>query len=214
MERMKLDVMVMALKAALGLLILFAVLAVGVVPAFAERGCLGDPASTGRTCPVEECVALQNDVNSICKNPPPLPCRKAEGCNQLRREKNHWIDCAAARARINMRCWSGGDLGHQHELEKAWNHVSECETLIALPQPTGCADPCPQDSGSSLQAPVTSAGATEDDIVDFLIPALERLAAEGLLELFFENEAEGGLGPGGIDDTATARGLEGIDDVP
>jgi hypothetical protein len=107
----------------------------------AERGC--DAANPLMLCPLAECIALQANVNSICKNPAPVSCGGLEGCNVLRREKQHWLDCYTARNIINARCWAGGDLGHQQAAAQAIQNVGICDARIALPDPIGCADPCP-----------------------------------------------------------------------
>ena len=109
----------------------------------AERGCLEDPVLTGRTCTELECVALQANVNNSCKNPAPISCNSISGCFLLRQEKQKWLSCYEARSIINARCWSGGDFGHQQAAAQAIQNVGTCEARIALPQPTGCADPCP-----------------------------------------------------------------------
>ena len=107
----------------------------------AQRGCF--PGNPLMQCPVEECIALQATVVLICKTPAPVSCDETMGCNALRREKQHWLDCYIARNIINARCWGGGDLGHQQAAAQAIQNVGWCEALIALPQPVGCADPCP-----------------------------------------------------------------------
>jgi hypothetical protein len=94
-------------------------------------------------CPLAECLTLQASVNQICKNPPPVSCERLSGCNVLKREKQHWLDCYTARTIINERCWSGGDLGHQERQAEAIRHVGVCEARMRLPDPIGCGDPCP-----------------------------------------------------------------------
>jgi hypothetical protein len=112
-------------------------------PAHAQRGCSEDPLITGRTCTEIECIGLQANVNNVCKNPPPVSCNSLAGCNVLRRERQHWLDCYTARNIINARCWSGGDLGHQQAAAQAIQNVGTCDARIALPDPVGCGDPCP-----------------------------------------------------------------------
>jgi len=126
----------------------FSPAAIAVLAAFlfagdaqAQRGCF--PGNPLMQCPVEECIELQASVNLICKTPPPVSCSGLAGCNVLRREKQHWLDCYIARNIINARCWGGGDLGHQQAAAQAIQNVGVCESMIALPQPVGCADPCP-----------------------------------------------------------------------
>lgn len=94
-------------------------------------------------CPLAECLTLQGTVNQICKNPAPVSCENLEGCNVLRREKQHWLDCYTARTIINERCWSGGNWEHQWNQSEAIRHVGVCEARMRLPDPIGCGDPCP-----------------------------------------------------------------------
>ncbi|MFL6197582.1 MAG: hypothetical protein ACJ76J_00250 [Thermoanaerobaculia bacterium] len=94
-------------------------------------------------CPLAECIALQANVVQICKNPAPVSCEGLTGCNVLRREKQHWLDCYTARTIINMRCFSGGNLGHQERAAEAIRHVGVCEAMMREPEPVGCGDPCP-----------------------------------------------------------------------
>lgn len=105
------------------------------------RGCLDPTANVG--CSVAECQGLQVNVNSACKNPAPTSCRNIVGCNPLRAMKQRWLNCYTARTIINERCFAGGDIGHQQAAAQAIQNVSVCDARIALPEPVGCADPCP-----------------------------------------------------------------------
>lgn len=102
-----------------------------------------DAANPLMKCPLAECIALQANVNQICKNPAPVSCERLSGCNVLRREKQHWLNCYTARTIINMRCWDGGDWDHQDRAAEAIRHVGVCEARMRLPDPIGCGDPCP-----------------------------------------------------------------------
>ena len=94
-------------------------------------------------CPLAECLLLQGNVNQICKNPAPVSCEGLSGCNVLRREKQHWLDCYIARSSINKRCFSDTDWDHQWAQSEAIRHVGVCEARMRLPDPIGCGDPCP-----------------------------------------------------------------------
>lgn len=107
------------------------------------RGCLDPLANVG--CSIVECQALQVNVNSSCKNPSPSSCNNIEGCSELTSMKSRWLGCYTARNIINGRCYAGGDIGHQMAAASAISHVGVCDTRIALPEPVGCADPCPFD---------------------------------------------------------------------
>ena len=95
------------------------------------------------TCPLAECITLQADVNASCKSPAPVSCAGLSGCSVLQAEKTKWLACYAARSRIMVRCFGGGDLGHQQAATQAIQNVATCDARIKLPQPVGCADPCP-----------------------------------------------------------------------
>lgn len=126
---------------------LFAVASVVVVGLLfagkAEAQCVeGNPLMT---CPVAECIALQALVHApnSCGPPAPLACRNVTGCFNLRAMRQQWLTCYIARNRINARCFGGGDIGHQMAAAQAIQNVSACDAIIALPEPEGCADPCP-----------------------------------------------------------------------
>jgi hypothetical protein len=97
------------------------------------------------TCPVAECIALQAQVHApdSCGPPAPLACRNVTGCFNLRAMRQQWLNCYVARSRINVRCFGGGDMGHQIAAAQAIQNVYACDSIIALPEPEGCADPCP-----------------------------------------------------------------------
>lgn len=102
----------------------------------AERACLEDPAITGRTCSAAECIALHDEIERICKKPPPRRCEPGD-CDELRKERKHWLDCYIARVISNERCWNGGDQGHQIAAADAIMHVGKCDAIIALPRAEG-----------------------------------------------------------------------------
>jgi hypothetical protein len=124
---------------------LFALFAsiVGTSDARADRACEVDPATSGRTCSMAECLTLQASVHSACKNPTPTSCTRISGCSPLKAERSRWLECYVARTTINSRCWSGGDAGHQRAAAQSIQNVSTCDARIALPRPVGCAAPCP-----------------------------------------------------------------------
>ena len=130
-----------ALAALAALTAITAFLGPAAEAALAQRGC--DAANPLMLCPLAVCIALQVNVNSICKSPAPVSCNSLSGCNVLQRERQHWLDCYTARTIINNTCWGGGDLGHQEAEANAITQVGVCSARIALPQPIGCADPCP-----------------------------------------------------------------------
>ncbi|MES1242911.1 MAG: hypothetical protein ABUT39_14950 [Acidobacteriota bacterium] len=94
-------------------------------------------------CPLNVCIALQADVVLSCKTPAPMSCAGITGCSLLQAEKTKWLACYAARSRINVTCFGGGNLGHQQAAAQAIQNVATCDVRIKLPRPVGCADPCP-----------------------------------------------------------------------
>lgn len=112
-----------------------------VVAVEAERPCLQDPAITGRTCPAEECVALQVVVDSDCKQPAPLKCtnKEIEGdCAAYVVMRQKWLDCYLARTIMNERCWGGGDFNHQEKAATALVKIKECNDKILEECPGAC----------------------------------------------------------------------------
>ncbi|MBL1274751.1 MAG: hypothetical protein COB30_001560 [Ectothiorhodospiraceae bacterium] len=104
-----------------------------------SRGC-ASPANVG--CSVAECEALQATMKVTCGKV--SSCEKiSTGCSDLQAMKGKWLACYTERNIINNRCYAGGDLGHQMAAASAIEHVGKCEKMIALPEPIGCADPCP-----------------------------------------------------------------------
>ncbi|HEV2844579.1 MAG TPA: hypothetical protein VG477_07020 [Thermoanaerobaculia bacterium] len=122
-----------------------ALLAAGLLTAgeAQARGC--DDANPLMMCPLAECIALQNQVNLLCKTPAPLACRNVSGCAARTAMRQRWVDCRDARVTINNTCWSGGDPGHIQAVTQANISITKCDTEIAKPTTQGgCADPCPK----------------------------------------------------------------------
>lgn len=95
-------------------------------------------------CPLAVCQALQVTVEVVCKAPPaPTKCRLVSGCAALRAMRQRWANCYEARNAINLTCFGGGDLGHQTQVWQVLKVIRDCDLKIALPEPEGCADPCP-----------------------------------------------------------------------
>jgi len=148
--------------------------------AYAERACLADPLITLRTCPAVVCLALQENVNNFCKNQQIFSCRRLKTCEALKEMRRRWIDCGEARNTINAPCWRGGDADHQNKANEAWQNVGECNKRIA----EFCDDPC----SDIFKAPsalydATIPAATEGATIKLMIPILENLTAEGMLDL-------------------------------
>ncbi|MDY7091564.1 MAG: RHS repeat-associated core domain-containing protein [Acidobacteriota bacterium] len=86
-----------------------------------ERNC-GD-------CSPAEHAALQLAVELFCKTGL-RACSPGQNLGLLLTNKKKNINCAAARDRINKRCFNGGDLGHQRASADAWQAVANCVKLI------------------------------------------------------------------------------------
>jgi hypothetical protein len=101
-------------------------------------------------CPLATCQFLQSIVKSAaaCGDfkagvQQPKSCNGISGCAALQAMRGRWEACRDARIDINVTCFSGGNPGHQTAADQAALNVANCSTRIALPEPTGCADPCP-----------------------------------------------------------------------
>jgi hypothetical protein len=112
-------------------------------PAAAQlRRCLQPAEQTGRTCPEDVCVALQDQVDSPLACGGARACKNLFGCSSLLFMRQVWKNCQDARNTINITCWGGGNEGHRAAATMAGNHVAWCTEKIAKPEPEGCGDPC------------------------------------------------------------------------
>lgn len=112
--------------------------------ASAERRCEEPAELTGRTCSVEECILLSDAVHAPDACGGASSCEPINGCSALRTMKSRWLNCYNRRIIVNARCWSDFDLDHQWQAAEAARHMGICDAKIRLPQPEGCADPCPE----------------------------------------------------------------------
>ena len=133
--------------------------------AAAERRCELPASETGRTCPKELCVLLQDQVDSPLACGGTRACKKIFGCPSLLFMRQTWRNCQNARNTINNTCWGGGDEGHRGAAEMAGRHVAWCTERIAKPAPDGCGDPCEnllQQSAPAEKVEQTSPAAKPD----------------------------------------------------
>ena len=107
------------------------------------RRCSQDPVLTGRICSEAECILLSDAVHAPDACGGTASCETMAGCTALRAMRQNWLNCYQRRIIVNARCWSNFDLDHQWQAAEAIRHVGVCDARIRLPQPTGCADPCP-----------------------------------------------------------------------
>jgi hypothetical protein len=113
--------------------------------AAAERRCEEPAELTGRICSVAECILLSDAVHAPDACGGVSSCETMEGCSALQAMKQKWLNCYQRRIIVNARCWSDFDLDHQWQAAEAIRHVGVCDGRIKLPQPVGCADPCPEE---------------------------------------------------------------------
>jgi hypothetical protein len=111
--------------------------------ASAQRRCEEDPAISGRICSEAECILLSDAVHEPDACGGTISCESLEGCATLRAMRQTWLNCYTRRIIVNARCWANFDLDHQWQAAEAIRHVGVCDARIRLPEPVGCADPCP-----------------------------------------------------------------------
>jgi RHS repeat-associated protein len=58
-------------------------------------------------------------------------CNESDCCTRLKAKKAAWLFLAVARSRLNVRCFNGGDQGHQEATADAWQNVGKCDRIIA-----------------------------------------------------------------------------------
>ncbi|HEY2943286.1 MAG TPA: hypothetical protein VGN09_12705 [Vicinamibacteria bacterium] len=113
--------------------------------ASAERRCEEPAELTGRTCSVEECILLSDAVHAPDACGGASSCETMTGCSALQQMRQRWLNCYTRRITVNARCWSDFDLDHQWQAAEAIRHEGICAARMRLPQPEGCADPCPEE---------------------------------------------------------------------
>src|ERR1051326_935179 len=57
-------------------------------------------------------------------------CRAGMSRWELLQRYGAWLDLATARARRDVKCWDGGDAGHQQAQADAWANVGNCARLL------------------------------------------------------------------------------------
>jgi hypothetical protein len=57
-------------------------------------------------------------------------CRAGMTRWELLQRRAAWLDLAIARARRDVKCWDGGDAGHQQAQADAWSQVGNCSRLL------------------------------------------------------------------------------------
>jgi RHS repeat-associated protein len=59
-------------------------------------------------------------------------CRAGMSRWELQQRYSAWLALATARARRDVKCWRGGDSGHQQAQADAWSNVGNCARLLGL----------------------------------------------------------------------------------
>jgi RHS repeat-associated protein len=97
----------------------------------AQQACLSDLFDTlGMD---KECAALAAAVQ-IAKG----AANSMGKCAVLRAKSAVWLSVALARARLNKKCFCGGDEGHQKQLAQVWTVIGNCTKCLV---DNGCAGP-------------------------------------------------------------------------
>jgi hypothetical protein len=73
---------------------------------------------------LNDAVQAAKDAMSFGKGQ--AACRCDMSCGELKIRQVAWLRLATARAKRDMNCWGGGDLGHQVAQAAAWAHVGNC----------------------------------------------------------------------------------------
>lgn len=81
--------------------------------------------------PDDECNRLNSEVRLAKASASSLgKCYAGMSRWQLTVRVKAWLRLAEARSRLNVRCFSGGDLNHQQALQQVWTVVSNCQALL------------------------------------------------------------------------------------
>jgi RHS repeat-associated protein len=84
--------------------------------------------------PCKKCCDELNDVVQKAKSKVGGlgGCKAGMSRWALRQRYAAWLDLATARARRDVRCWNGGDAGHQQQQADAWSNVGNCARLLGM----------------------------------------------------------------------------------
>ena len=89
---------------------------------------------------------LQNQVKQNCKSGKQA-CLITDNCPTLEQTMATLNACIAARTKINMRCFKGGDAGHREQIQHKINGLVKCQgyyfNKCHKPQPTPVPKPVP-----------------------------------------------------------------------
>ncbi len=85
----------------------------------------GTPTNPGN-CTPDEHRGLQDDVNSTCKNAGQRSCVPSNACETIATKIDLAAQCIGAREKINTKCFSGGDSGHNEAIQQEVNLQNKC----------------------------------------------------------------------------------------
>lgn len=116
---------------------------------------------------------LQNEVQKYCKGEP-TKCNPMDECATLERKMHIAMQCIQARTRINMRCYKGGDRGHQQAIEERINSLVKCQSIyfpkcVNPPQRVPEVEPVPQTDDSFMKQMEAITGLTGAALIIYLI---------------------------------------------
>jgi hypothetical protein len=103
----------------------------------AQQACLSDLFDTlGMD---KQCAALAAAVQ-IAKGAANAmgACNSGDSCAVLKAKSAVWLSVALARSRLNVKCFCGGDPGHQQQLAQVWTVIGNCTKCLIN---NGCAGP-------------------------------------------------------------------------
>ena len=79
-------------------------------------------------------------MKTVCDQP--ASCTGIVGCAELQRRRALNVQCISLRQSVGA-CYIVPHAGHQQQIAQRRNMIAKCDRKIALPEPQGCADPCP-----------------------------------------------------------------------
>jgi RHS repeat-associated protein len=87
--------------------------------------------SAAANCPNQnECDRLNQRVQAAKKKVGPFgACKEGMSLPELDIRYDLWLELATARAIRDVKCWNGGDEGHQSAQADAWRQVGRCTRL-------------------------------------------------------------------------------------
>jgi len=82
-------------------------------------------------CTDSERNKLQKEVENQCKGGIMRKCTDVDNCSLLIGKIDQFTKCMEARIKINTKCFKGGDLGHNIQVQQAINGIINCQAIYA-----------------------------------------------------------------------------------